>query len=168
MSTATTTGTLTITLTPEGIASLEAYDAVERPAREAYDAAHRSAREAYDAAKRSAREAYHAVERQAREAYHAVERQAREAYHAVERQAREAYDAVERPAREALTGSPDPLVAWVVANVENRMDEALDLLRSALNGPVDADAYASRQGWCGEWQDLRAAAIAADVVTVQS
>jgi len=144
--TVATAGTLTITLTPEGVASLEAYDAVKRPAREAYDAVKRPAREAYDT----------------------VERPAREAYDAVERPAREAYDTVERPAREALAASPDPLVAWVGANVGDRMGEALDLLRSALDGPLDADAYASRHGWCGEWLDLRAAAIAAGVVTVSA
>ena len=133
--TAVKTGTLMIALTPDGVASLETYDAVERPAREAYDA---------------------------------VRRQAREAYDAVERPAWEAYDAVKRQAWEALASSPDPLVAWVGTNVGDWMDETLDLLRSAIDGPIDADAYASRQGWCGEWQDLRAAAIAAGVVTVSA
>jgi hypothetical protein len=89
-----------------------------------------------------------------------------ETYDAVVRPAWETYGAVERPAREALTASGDPLIAWIASNVESHyLDYAIDMLRTALDAPIDGDAYAKDKGWCETWEDLRAAAIEAGVVS---
>lgn len=68
------------------------------------------------------------------------------------------FDATEAAAFAVLAESADPLVRWIAKSCKNYASEAIKVLEVLPTDMDTLDALADRQGWCGDWEDFRAAA----------